>query len=221
MRDCSSTSGRALRDRRGVPTTACRSLLLTAILIVGVVVSAFPRAALAQDLKARLVVQIDRLEREIRNRRWNLNTLGEKKHLSHELDLMKHLYDRVIQQESDISGLECAGATLDLDNGPPLSTESSDLIGGLLRESRGASASDAPRVGEGGVTVQNGSTTFRFAFGRQITDTEVRLIAEIVQIEDRLANDDWHLNNLEEKKQLEDHRSDLLSALRRVRNSRC
>ena len=60
-----------------------------------------------------------------------------------------------------------------------------------------------------------------FAFIRHITDVEVRLLAGIVYAEYRLKNDDWHWNNLGEKKSLQQKLEEMKDALRRVRNGRC
>jgi hypothetical protein len=163
----------------------------------------FPERAGAQDLKTKLVVEIDRVETEIRETRWHLNSLEQKRGLERELDLLKKLYDRIVQHEGDLMSFECAGSTLDLGGGPPISTASSDVVGSL---SQGA-ASGAPG--------------YRFIFARHITDTEIRLLAQLVWIDERLAKERWHLSNLSEKKELQATRERTLSALRRVRNSRC
>jgi hypothetical protein len=173
----------------------------------------------AQDLRSRLVVEIDRVETEIRETRWNLNTLEQKRGLERELALLKKLYDRIVEHEGELMSFECSGATLDPEGGPPRSTQDSDLIGSL---SQGARSSSIQRGG-GGTDMPGSpaSSGYRFIFARQITDTEIRLLAQIVWIDDKIANERWHLNNLEEKKQLQKERARAVSALRRVRNSRC
>lgn len=181
----------------------------------------FPEGAKAQDLKSKLVVEIDRVESEIRDTRWNLNTLEEKHGLEKELDLLKKLYDRIVQHEGDIMTFECSGATLDPEGGPPRSTGESDLIGSLMQ---GSISTQAPQGNTGGELPNAGSGPalgYRFVYARQITDTEIRLLAQLVWIDDRLAHERWHLNNLSEKKELQTTRTRVLSALRRVRNSRC
>jgi hypothetical protein len=179
-----------------------RRLFLAVTVAVFLAVSA--RVEASSDLRARVVVAIDRLEHEINDRKWNLNNLEEKRSLERDLQLLYKLYDRILEHENDIMTFDCSGATVLPGGGPPVSSAGSDDAGSLS-------------LGAGSMTI--GGT--RWVFARHISDTEIRLLAQLTWIDDRLANERWHLNNLAEKKELIATRERVLSALRRVRNSRC
>lgn len=183
--------------------------VLTLLLLAG--------PARASNAKAEVVVAIDQLEQRIAGTRWNLNTLDQKAALQRELRLLHQLYDRIIAYEGELNTFPCAGAVLTPGEGPPRSTEATDAVGLLAQRDldRAARASGAPTF-EGLFT-----GPWRVGFLAQITDVEVRLLAQVLMIDDRLATTDWHLNNQDEKKQLLGLKASLQSSLRRVRNSRC
>lgn len=190
---------------------------------------ASPRAD-ASNAKAEVILEIERLETRIETTRWNLNTLEEKKRLQNELRLLHLLYDRIVDYESELMGFPCAGAVIDAEGGPPESTEATDVAGLLSQREITASqlaaqnASPPPGSGSGGDDVAPGRG-LRFGGGlgfvRTITDVEVRLLAGLVFIDDRLERDDWHFNNQGEKKKLIAERDNIRAALRRIRNGRC
>jgi hypothetical protein len=189
--------------------------------------------AQASNAKAEVVLEIERLESTLKNTRWNLNTLEEKKRLQNDLRLLRVLYDRIIEYEGDLMGFDCAGAIIDGEGGPPESTEGSDIAGLLSQQEITASRLAAqnatppaapPTGGRDGVAPPGGrGLTFGGGIGfvRAITDVEVRLLAGLVFIDDRLDKNDWHLNNLEEKNKLIAERETIRASLRRLRNSRC
>jgi hypothetical protein len=193
---------------------------------------AFAPEASASNAKAEVVLEIQRLESTIKSTRWNLNTLEEKKRLQNDLRLLRVLYDRIIEYEGDLMGFDCAGAIIDGEGGPPESTEGSDIAGLLSQQeitaSRLAAQGSAPPpapppASSDGVSLPGRGLTFGGGIGfvRTITDVEVRLLAGLVMIEDRLANHEWHLNNQQEKQKLIAEKENLRASLRRLRNSRC
>ena len=186
--------------------------------------------ARASNAKMEVVLEIERIESTLKATRWNLNTLEEKKKLQNDLRLLLILYDRIVDYEAELMAFPCAGATTDGEGGPPESTEGSD-IAGLLSQQEITADILAQSGGGGGATPPPtsgdnfGGRGLKFGAGigfvRTITDVEVRLLAGLVQIDDRLAHDDWHLNNLELKKKLIGERENIRAALRRLRNTRC
>ena len=186
--------------------------------------------ARASNARAEVVLEIERIEHTIKSTRWNLNTLEEKKKLQNDLRLLRILYDRIVDYEGELMAFPCAGAITDGEGGPPESTEGSDIAGllsqqeitaELLARNPTGPPPTGPTGGDNLSTGRNPILGGGLGFVRQITDVEVRLIAGLVHIEDRLANDDWHLNNLELKKQLIAEKENIERALRRLRNSRC
>lgn len=175
------------------------------------------RPAQASNAKAEVVVAIDQLEQRIAGTRWNLNTLDQKAALQRELRLLHQLYDRILAYEGELNTFPCAGAVLTPGEGPPHSTEATDAVGLLAQRDLNRAART------GGEPTFEGLFTgpWRVGFLAQITDVEVRLLAQVLIIDDRLATTDWHLNNQDEKKQLLGLKASLQSSLRRVRNSRC
>lgn len=203
--------------------------IVRSLVVLGAVLATEASSARASNLRAQVVVAIERLESIVDTTRWNLNTLEEKRALEAELRILKKLYDRILEHESDFMTLECAGATIDPEGGPPVSTASSDVLGTLLLGENAARAG----IGMGGrpttpasVDGARGGAPFvglgyRFLFAREITDVEVRLLAQLVYIDDRLQSGRWHLNNLNEQRDLKKIRDRVAAELRRVRNSRC
>jgi len=195
------------------------------VFLLGVVL--FPASAHASNAKMEVVLEIERIEHTIEKTRWNLNTLEEKKRLQNELRLLRLLYDRIIEYEGDLMAFPCAGAVIDGEGGPPESTEGSDIAGLLSQQEitaqqLAATPNGVPPPAEGDGAIGRGlAFGSGLGFVRTITDVEVRLIAGLVYIDDRLEHDDWHLNNLELKKQLIGEKENLYRALRRLRNSRC
>jgi hypothetical protein len=197
------------------------------------------RPAFAQDLRSKVVLEMERVEDQIKTTRWNLNTLEQKRGLEEQLRLLRRLYDRILVHESEFMTMECAGATVQPEGGPPVSDATSDAIGSLSQEEAsrqllgGGGGMGGGGGGHGAVPgpEPNGLPTappgtiagmsMHLIFARQITDTEVRLLAQLVYIEDRLDKGPWHLNNLDEQKSLKAERERVRSALRRLRNSRC
>jgi hypothetical protein len=198
---------------------------ITVLLTLVATFAASPTAR-ASNAKAEVVLEMERIETVIRTTRWNLNTLEEKKRLQNDLRLLRILYDRIVDYEAELMAFPCAGAVIDGEGGPPESTEETDIAGLLSQEQITAAQlnnqSGTPPAGGGDL---GGGRGLRFGGGigfvRTITDVEVRLIAGLVQIDDRLANDDWHLNNLELKEKLIAEKENIRAALRRIRNSRC
>lgn len=171
-------------------------------------------------------MEIQRIESKIQNTSWNLNTLDQKKALKKELVLLNRLYDKIVEYEGLLMGFPCAGATINPEGGPPVSTELSDGIGAIAQGQIAAGAAGVAGGGAAGVGgleggVAGGRAGGGFAFARHITDVEVRLLAGIVYAEHRLKTDQWHWNNLTEKKDLQRKLKEMKAALRRVRNGRC
>ncbi len=213
------------------------TMRLGTITTLSVMLSTFAApTARASNAKAEVVLEIERIETQIRTTRWNLNTLDEKKRLQNELRLLTTLYDRIIEYEGDLMGFDCAGAVIDTQGGPPESTEGTDIAGLLSQQQITADLlaaqnaapppppSSTPPPADNGSPIPNGRG-LKFGGGigfvRLITDVEVRLLAGLVLIEDKLANGDWHFNNQGEKQELFDQRENIKAALRRLRNSRC
>ncbi len=190
--------------------------------------------ARASNAKAEVVLEIERIETTIKATRWNLNTLEEKKKLQNDLRLLRILYDRIVDYEAELMAFPCAGAVIDNEGGPPISTEESDMAGLLSQQqitaAQIAAAQNAPPPapppgGGGDNLAPPPGRGLRFGGGmgfvRTITDVEVQLLAGLVFIDDKLDHGDWNLNNLEEKKKLMNERDNIKAGLRRIRNSRC
>lgn len=171
----------------------------------------------ASNAKAEVVVAIDQLEQRIAGTRWNLNTLDQKAALQRELRLLHQLYDRIIAYEGDLNAFPCAGAVLTPGEGPPRSSDQSDAIG-LLGQRDLDRAQPAPERARYEALMGG---PWRFGFLVQITDVEVRILGQLVALDDRLKTTSWHLNNQDEKKELLALQASLQATLRRLRNMRC
>ena len=209
-----------------LPTVRLRAILALWTALASF--AALPTAR-ASNAKAEVVLEIERIETTLRTTRWNLNTLEEKKKLKNDLRLLHILYDRIVDYEAELMAFPCAGAITDGEGGPPESTEGTDIAGLLSQQEITAqqlaqnpsTPPPGPSIGDNPGSGRGLSFGGGIGFVRTITDVEVRLIAGLVHIDDRLANDDWHLNNLELKKKLIAEKENIRAALRRLRNSRC
>ncbi len=192
-------------------------------------VLSFGGSAEASDARAEVVLAIERAEHKLENTRWHFNNVAERDRLRAEIKLLHRLYDRILVHENELNAFPCAGAVLN-GRGPPRSTAQTDQLGVLnqsVLQRQGRAAPRGRRRSTGrtpSVRVPDGSALAgfrRFVFLRAITDVEVKLLARIVYLEDRINNERWHFNNLKEKREVERVLDRSQAELRRVRNSRC
>ena len=205
------------------------AVLLRVAGVAALLLTALPQTVEASNARAEVVVAIERVERKLKTTRWHFNNLAERDTLKAELALLHTLYDRILAHENELNAFPCAGAVLN-GRGPPRSTEQTDQ-NGLLNQ---AVLQRPGRAGRPGANRKRGDVRSgrgpagrplagfrRFVFLRAITDVEVKLLAQIVYLENRLATERWHFNNMSEYREVQQVLANSKDELRRVRNSRC
>jgi hypothetical protein len=92
-----------------------RTLRVFFLIAVVVSLQRVAPALATSSAKTALAAEIEDLDKEVRQTRWDWNSLGRKRELEEKLRVRRKLWDRVVLYESSLVSLDC----VDVDNHSP------------------------------------------------------------------------------------------------------
>ena len=152
-----------------------------------------PSLAEASDAKSRLLVQIQVVEDQIANTKWNLNNFDQKKQLQATQRLLSKTLDRVLLHEVELQNFPCDGLQLDpkskpigLVPGEPVGRPTQIELQNGRQQRLQTQLRQIDRNQQNQPNQHGAGATVIVAAQRDITDTDVELISKIVILEHKM-----------------------------------